>query len=224
MLNTENTMAERPTLPYFALAELLPAPLPTSGLVATTQSSIDFIVMEYIPGETLGHAWPRLSTAEREAIVSQLREHLDELRSIPPPDYYGGIWRQPIRDRQFVDPNNQGYPHPDKTIVQPHATEEEWVEAMWRIIDLLGHAAVFTHANLFPGNIMLREDGSPVIIDWENSGWYPSFWEYCCAIMISMGESSDWAEWIHKFLDEYVAELPWLGRHHDIVVLHRCMY
>ncbi|KAK4233402.1 kinase-like domain-containing protein [Achaetomium macrosporum] len=289
-------MAERPTLPYFAPAELLPAPLPTVAeiLASTTrlsapyesavvrvgdhfavkyggstrlqegenmlfvqqcssvlapkvyalfhddESDMDFIVMEYIPGENLERAWGKLGTAEKRAIVSQLRRHMDELRSIPSPGYYGGIWRQPIRDFYFEDPKLVGQPHHDSTISEPHETEEQWVEAMWRCVEsravsgqrrwlsllrrhyhaiFKGHRPVFTHANLFLGNIMLREDGTAVIIDWEFSGWYPSFWEYCCTVLI-LGYYDDWSEWIHEVLDEYVAELGWMRRHRILILDH----
>lgn len=42
----------------------------------------------------------------------------------------------------------------------------------------------FTHADLNPINIMVSKD-SPchimAIIDWEQSGWYPAYWEFCKA-------------------------------------------
>lgn len=42
----------------------------------------------------------------------------------------------------------------------------------------------FTHANLIPVDIMVSKD-SPcrvlAIIDWEQSGWYPAYWELCKA-------------------------------------------
>lgn len=43
----------------------------------------------------------------------------------------------------------------------------------------------FTHSDLHPSNIMVssEEDDGPArivaIIDWHQSGWYPSYWEYC---------------------------------------------
>ncbi|KAI0032374.1 hypothetical protein K488DRAFT_33700, partial [Vararia minispora EC-137] len=40
----------------------------------------------------------------------------------------------------------------------------------------------FTHGDLVPKNIMVDpSDGYRItgILDWENAGFYPSFWEYC---------------------------------------------
>ncbi|KAL2015117.1 hypothetical protein VTK56DRAFT_6291 [Thermocarpiscus australiensis] len=163
---------------------------------------------------------------------------MDEIRSIPSPGYCSGIWRQPTQDRYFEDPEQANRPHQDSTISGPHETEEQWVEAMWRYADSMvvsgerrwlsllrrhyhaifkGHKPVFTHANLFLGNLMLREDGTAVIIDWEHSRWYPSFWEYCCTILI-LRYHDDLSEWIHEVLDEYVAELGWMRRHRNLIL------
>jgi serine/threonine protein kinase len=204
------------------------------------ETDMDFIVMEYIPGENLERVWGRLGTTEKQAVVSRLRRHMDELRSIPSPGYYGGIWRQSTPDRYFEDPERVGRPYPDNTISGPHETEEQWTEAMWRCVDsravserrrwlsllrrhyhgiFKGHMPVFTHANLCLQNIMLRNDGTAVIIDWENSGWYPSFWEYCCTVLI-LRYDDVWSEWIHEVLDEYIAELGWMRRHRILILDH----
>jgi thiamine kinase-like enzyme len=43
---------------------------------------------------------------------------------------------------------------------------------------------VFTHADLHPSNIIINQDHPSKIlalIDWEQSGWYPDYWEFCKA-------------------------------------------
>ncbi len=286
-------MATRPELPYFAPAELLPAPLPTVAeiLASTTRLSaywetpvfrvgghyavkfggrfklqegenmlfvqqstsipvpkvyalfydeetkMNFMVQEYIPGKNLESVWGKLGAAEKQAIVSQLRRNLDELRSIPSPGHYGGIWRQPTRDFHFTDGTHKDEAYQDSAISGPHETEEQWVEGMWRCLDtrivsstrdqlpyirryyhavFKGHQPVFTHANFLPRNVILREDGIVVIIDWERSGWYPSFWEYCCSMMI-LQYNDDWGFWVPKILDEYYCELGWMMCHRSLV-------
>jgi tRNA A-37 threonylcarbamoyl transferase component Bud32 len=284
-------MAARPSIPYFAPAELLPAPLPTVAEIMTAptrlskeyekavyrvgehfavkfgagvhlqegenmlfvqqstsipvpkvyaifhdkETEMDFIVQEYIPGRDLDPVWETLGTTEKQAIASQLRRYLGELRSIPSPGYYGGIWKQPIRDFHFTCRNPGDQPYKDSAISGPHETEEQWVEAMWRCLDtrtetlmarrmmslvrrhyhgvFKGHESVFTHGNILPRNLILREDGTVVMIDWERSGWYPSFWEYCCTVML-VKYIDDWGEWIPEMLDdEYHSELGWMSLH-----------
>jgi hypothetical protein len=90
----------------------------------------DFIVMDYIPGKDLRTVWSKLNTAEKRAISLQLRRNMDELRSIPSPGYYGGIWRQPTRDFYFSD-DSTGQPHPEPEISGPKETGKQWAEAMW---------------------------------------------------------------------------------------------
>jgi hypothetical protein len=203
-------------------------------------SQLDFIVMEYIPGKDLQVRWPTFSMDEKRGIISRLRRQMDELRRIPSPGYYGGVWGKPIRNFHFHDPHDPRRPHVEPEISGPHKTEEQFVEAMGLTLEKMaveaparhiamvrrnyhavfrGHEPVFTHANLLLRNIMLRENGAPVIIDWEQSGWYPSFWEYCCAIVILLHED-DWNEWIYDILDEYPAELGWMAHHHDTMKMY----
>ncbi|KAK4034987.1 kinase-like domain-containing protein [Parachaetomium inaequale] len=287
-------MTSRPTLPYFAPADQLPAPLPSVAeiLASTTvlsgrggnlvvrvrehyavkygrhihlqegenmlfvrqltnvplptvyalfhdeKTGCNFIVQEYIPGRKLDRVWASLSPEDKRAVVSQLRRAMDELRSIPSPGYYGGIWRQPIQDWSFVDPELQTCPHRDTAISGPHESEEDWAEAMWRCLDVnvksderrrlplkrrhykamfQGHKPVFTHADLSPGNIRIREDNSVVIIDWQRSGWYPSFWEYCSTMLLYDYED-DWGEWASCILDEYVPEFGWMQLHREWIM------
>lgn len=205
------------------------------------ETDTNFIVQEYIPGKLLASLWGKLSTAEKQAITSQLRRNMDELRSIPSPGYYGGLWRQPIQDCLFAEGGPLGVnrrPHPDSTISGPQETEEAWTDAMWRFLDtsvhpdsayavmvlpylrrpyqavFKGHYPVFTHGDLQPVNIMLGDDGRVVIIDWERAGWYPSYWEYCITAMAN-NYCDDWGHWIHEFLDEYFAELGWMCQHRN---------
>ncbi|KAG7285364.1 hypothetical protein NEMBOFW57_009990 [Staphylotrichum longicolle] len=293
-------MATRPTLPYFAPAELLPGPLPTvaeilaskqrlshdalnrvylvgdhyavkyggrtsvqegENMIFVQQSTsipvpkvyaifqdevrgykVTFIVMEYIPGVLLNRAWNGLGASEKQHLVAQLRRYMDELRSIPSPGYYGGLWRQQIRDRTF-ESLADGLPFPEPEITGPHETEEQFVEAMCHCLDravtsyengparrerhlaylrrhyhavFKGHPSVFTHADFFRGNIMVRPDGSVVVIDWERAGWYPSFWEYCGSIL-QLEHRDDWNEVVYQILDEYPAELGWFQYHRAVI-------
>ncbi|KAK4148516.1 kinase-like domain-containing protein [Chaetomidium leptoderma] len=285
-------MATKPTIPYYAPAELLPAPLPTKAEILASKKRLSaphetdvfrvgehyavkygrrvnlqegenmlfvrqstsipipnvyalftdeatkwsFIVMEYIPGRNLEYTWDKLSPAEKTAIVSQLRQHMDELRSVPSPGHYGGIWGQPIQDFLFQrDPGAP--PSAEAEISGPHKTEEQWVNGMMRCLQVgtesigeremvfgrrhchavfKGHKAVFTHANLVRRNVILRGDGTVVIIDWENAGWYPSFWEYCFSALM-LNHRDDWDESLYAILDTYAAELGWMGYYRDLL-------
>ena len=66
----------------------------------------------------------------------------------------------------------------------------------------------FTHADLTLYNIMVsglpgqrRVSG---IVDWEQAGWYPEYWEYC-KMHIAVHEDHDWCKsgWIKKITECY---------------------
>ncbi|KAH8907470.1 kinase-like protein [Coniochaeta sp. PMI_546] len=285
-------MATRPSLPYYAPADTLPAPLPTVAdiLAPDTQSihafpnndrrvvlvhdhfivkygpkvrlqegenmlfvqqstsmpvptvyalfhdeesGFNFIVQEYVPGENLFSYWKTADQAAKEAICAQLRRHFDELRSLPSPGYYGGVWRQPILDYYFTGSWEPESPLPDAmtcdteeqwvdemvaraSAVRPRGDDrEEWQRRMFRAV-LRGHPPVFTHADLDRSNIIVRSsDKTVVLIDWERSGWYPSCWEWCLATMLD-SHKDDWPQYIPKFLpQEWPAEVGWMMIYRD---------
>ena len=87
-----------------------------------------------------------------------------------------------------------------------------------------GHTPVFTHGDLQRKNIMLRgypstgmeaqreiKDIQIVLIDWETSGWYPSYWEYARAIFSCGRWDDDWNFWIDQILEPYRNEFSWMG-------------
>lgn len=63
---------------------------------------------------------------------------------------------------------------------------------------------VFTHADLHPNNIMVDPSSRGTVvglIDWEQSGWYPDYWEFCKAEFTAEFGS----EW-HKYMAECLGE------------------
>jgi hypothetical protein len=217
-------------------------PVPTVyALFNDQETGMNFIVQEYIPGKTLQGVWGSLETAEKDALALQLRRYMDELRSIPAPGYYGGIWGQVTQDYTFMDPDEPQHPHHDKAISGPHETEEQWTDAMWRCLEcringpmrpsmimrrrsyhaiFKGNKPVFTHADLDRRNIIIRnDDKTAVLIDWARSGWYPSYWEYCHFATMLVGYEDDWWEWAPVILDEYVAELGWMESHRSFIII-----
>lgn len=84
-----------------------------------------------------------------------------------------------------------------------------------------GHKSVFTHADMYPGNLILRDDKTVVIIDWEHAGWYPSFWEYCKTMdLLHQEVLGDWWEYVPSILDQYVGELGWMRIRREWLLFH----
>lgn len=74
-------------------------PVPTVyALFHDEETDMNFIIQEYLSGKTLSYLWKTFDDATKESLMAQLRRHLDELRSLPSPGYYGGIWGQDARE------------------------------------------------------------------------------------------------------------------------------
>ncbi|CAG7565866.1 unnamed protein product [Fusarium equiseti] len=41
-----------------------------------------------------------------------------------------------------------------------------------------GHRVVLSHCDLKPRNILVQNGKIQGLVDWEDSGWYPEYWEY----------------------------------------------
>jgi hypothetical protein len=60
--------------------------------------------------------------------------------------------------------------------------------------------ASFTHGDLNPFNILVRESQVVGIIDWEFSGWYPHYWKYTPA-RFSNVTRTEWQCMLDNILD-----------------------
>jgi aminoglycoside phosphotransferase (APT) family kinase protein len=70
-------------------------------------------------------------------------------------------------------------------------------------------SVVFTHSDLAPRNIILSNNRVSGIIDWEQSGWWPYWWEYVKAlysIQLYGDERVEWIRFVESVLDVYDEE------------------
>lgn len=186
-----------------------------------------YIVMEYVLGTSLLALWSGLSTDEKAAIATQLRTYFDQLRQLQHPGYFGNIAGGPPLDDVFNAPLGS------KEVNGPFATEDELLDCVFRVYlaeagermapkveyyrrvlpsILRGSGApVFTHDDFQRKNIIVRPDGKAVMVDWEFAGWYPSYWEYCTALVAFGNWIDDWHKYIAMALDEYPTHGAWMS-------------
>ncbi|KAL4786867.1 phosphotransferase family protein [Aspergillus varians] len=164
-----------------------------------------YIVMEYIPGISLGVAWPSLTKANKHSIVGQLRCIFDQMRALSSPGLSGSVNQGPVPHRYFFSREK------DPAVTGPFQTEEEFGKAIalrskniWSEsnrhsflsaylarhlpLALCNHPPMFTHGDLYRENVLARKVVNSVtndeeyevaaFVDWETAGWYPSYWEY----------------------------------------------
>ncbi|CVL04985.1 uncharacterized protein FMAN_12985 [Fusarium mangiferae] len=64
----------------------------------------------------------------------------------------------------------------------PFIDEEEFnilrTPALPDVFHSTGHDIVFTHSDINMRNILMHNGRISGIVDWENSGWFPDYWEY----------------------------------------------
>jgi thiamine kinase-like enzyme len=76
-----------------------------------------------------------------------------------------------------------------------------------------------THGDVQQKNIMVVENTSRpndqggrsfdiVLVDWENSGWFPDFWEFFCASYpLHFQWDEDWSWRVQEFVQVWPAEM-----------------
>ncbi|KAI1254016.1 hypothetical protein MGN70_004411 [Eutypa lata] len=188
--------------------------------------SIGYIIMEYIVGKRLDTIWPQLDPPEKNRISDHLRGYFDTLRSLPSPGYFGCIGKRPFEDSMF-------WTAPESNIEEglingPFDSEEQLNNALVekhiynsslrqktqfysRVLPMVlqGHKPVFTHGDFQKKNVVIAENGTPVLIDWETAGWFPEYWEYALSMFACGAWEDDWHAYVAKILDEYPNEFAW---------------
>lgn len=57
-----------------------------------------YIFMDFVPGETVEDVWDRWDQATRTNVENELKDYIQQLRSIPGGDYIGSLDRGPVTD------------------------------------------------------------------------------------------------------------------------------
>ncbi|EEQ34510.1 hypothetical protein McanMca71_002511 [Microsporum canis] len=209
------------------------------ALYTVPETSMNYIVMEYIEGKPLDTQWKSLSDREKEGIMSTLKQYFTEIRKLPSPGYFGSLCRRRMPGGMFWTSK------PNPAINGPFKTEADLNEAMalkyvaeseYRSVYraefyrrslsnvFRGHESTFTHGDFQRKNVIIRSqpcnpssDGTDsgekthevTLIDWETSGWYPSYWEYSMAALATRWDD-DWGDWLVRTIEPFDAEFPWL--------------
>ncbi|TEY60794.1 hypothetical protein BOTCAL_0176g00160 [Botryotinia calthae] len=151
----------------------IPIPNPIDLLVSPTES---FLVTSRIEGVPAGHAIDECSDEEVHQMAQDLRSYIAELHTI-----------EQNKDSKYAIANATGGPCLDYRIdsepVGPFPTEKEFSESLQLgilpgLMHRTDHKIFFTHSDLNMRNILVKDGKISGIVDWENSGWYPEYWEY----------------------------------------------
>lgn len=185
-----------------------------------------YIIMDYVPGTDLEKLLPSLTSVEKRTVSKRIRNAIDELRRIPAQGYFGNLTHTPYTEGVLSTPDD------NPVISGPFESQEQmndgilmrlgqkesphYIRLLQGMIDrtLKGHKIVFAHGDLQPKNIMVErngscEDGSSdfkiTLIDWNLSGWYPEFWDFCNSTLYCQFKPN-WLELVPDILDQYPLE------------------
>ncbi|KAL2381324.1 hypothetical protein RJ035_006480 [Blastomyces gilchristii] len=214
--------------------EMTKVPVPrVYALYSNPQIGKNYIVMEHIARETLAKLWASLTGAEKESIVAKLHSY-NTTRSYTSCHHQVtmSIDKQTLLDEIFWTQHTEAMINSsfiteaalNKAMVwkythdsRPHYKADFYCQCLPHIF--CGHKLMFTHGDCQHKNIMIQSDPQwmtannrtleIVILDWEKSGWYSSYWEYCLAVC-ALCWDDDWGLWIEKMLDLFISEVSWL--------------
>ncbi|KIM36728.1 hypothetical protein M413DRAFT_424136 [Hebeloma cylindrosporum] len=185
---TINLAIEFEAMRYVAQNTSIPLPRAYRIVPSEEHPDYSFLVMDYVEGEVLAKAWRHMTTDERGGVTSSLATMIDELRSLPSSGMISSTSGGPFYDYRFAMGLGQ---------IGPFENERDFND--WRIsqFHLYGSPSqlanirgkmrednriVFTHGDLSQENILVRrinisEFAIVAILDWEQAGWRPEYWE-----------------------------------------------
>ncbi|KAL3959469.1 hypothetical protein PCL_08917 [Purpureocillium lilacinum] len=166
------------------VAEAAGIPAPAVHDAHTDSDGVKHIRMSYIEGETLDKLWPDLPAEKKSGVARQLRVILEEMRSVtPPPNFVGACDGTQIRDTRLHFTYHAPFCTNEKSFNEYllsslyEQTPPVLREAFSRRLRT-DHRIVLSHCDLTPRNILVHDGKVKGIIDWEDSGWYPAYWEF----------------------------------------------
>ncbi|WKT50819.1 hypothetical protein QSH57_015789 [Fusarium oxysporum f. sp. vasinfectum] len=173
-------------------------------LVLVADSRNTYLLTTGLRGEPLARAMDMLSDRDCQEFVDQMQSFISQIRAIPPVGLKNHICNtlgQACSDPRIRDGNPIG-PFDDEASFSQYLRHPD--DPARR-----GHQVVFTHADLNLRNILVdkvtRLDGTrgwavSGIVDWENSGFYPEYWD-CTKAQF---EGSRWDErWARALVEVF---------------------
>ncbi|PLB48828.1 phosphotransferase enzyme family protein [Aspergillus steynii IBT 23096] len=196
-----------------------------------------FLIMQRVPGVPLNSIWPSLAESEKDDIIAKLKRAFDAMRQAecPWPDFFGGLdgggvyhylFYSQHGDRKFLGPFSgepafvAGLVGNYRALVErnnhPDYKARFYEKYVARVLQ--GHRPTLTHGDVQQKNIMVAENPSRpndqggrsfdvALVDWENSGWFPDFWEFFCASdPFKFQWDEDWSWRVQDFVEVWPAE------------------
>ncbi|KAJ3837499.1 kinase-like domain-containing protein [Lentinula raphanica] len=185
-----------------------------------------YIFMTRLAGTELSRRrWKAYSQDSRDAIISQLKDYISQIRQIGPPPssppFICSILGGPVTDHRLCVDRPYG-PYRDEEQMNLQVRQGFSVDEFGKVFNLpqdavdivrrshdIQHPIVFTHNDIAMRNILVDGDCVTGLIDWECSGWFPEHWEYTKACWTDF-HAEEWVRDLKGFIPpfdlEYLAD------------------
>lgn len=190
------------------------AGLPVPQVYGTgTSNGLNYIQMDFIPGQTLEQAWKDMTADRKSDVAKQLRDILTAMRSVPPPpQLIGACDGSGIRDTRAwhtydgpVCPDERAFNEYLISGLNPKTPPA--VRDAFAVKLCTNHREVLSHCDLAPRNIMVRDGRIVALIDWADAGWYPEYWEHVKFFQRNWPGNDFWCYASEIFPQSYPSEL-----------------
>jgi aminoglycoside phosphotransferase (APT) family kinase protein len=222
-------MAEAQAMRYVRDKTSVPVPEVLDAYLLAGQESVfpphACIVMTFVEGKPLDEEWSTYSDHQKANVISELKRYIDEMRTLQS-SQIASVDGTYCNDQFFSDELGSYGPFESESAFRDGLTaalrekgDNSWTEMIIRFIQSLPEGKILlTHNDIAPRNILVRDAKVVAILDWENSGFYPEYWEYVKAMF--------WPDWqspwitegvVDKILTPYITELALLLHAREVI-------
>lgn len=196
-------------------------PAPSVHRVHSTPDGQGHIRMDYIQGQRLDELWPDMSAEQNKDVVRQLRAIIEKMRSVaPPPDFIGACDGTELRDTRLHFTYHSP-PCRDEEAFNQFLLSALYEQTPPLVRDAFSrrlrsdHRIFLSHCDLTPRNILVQDGKIQGLVDWEDSGWCPEYWEH--VKFFQRTADKDWKQYVadifpelyHDELVDFIAISKW---------------
>ncbi|KAH7137002.1 hypothetical protein B0J13DRAFT_640729 [Dactylonectria estremocensis] len=182
---------------------------PSCSCLRTTPDGQGRIRMGYIQGQRPDALWPDMSAEHKKDVARQLRARPERMRSVAPPKLIGACDGTEIRD------TSQHFTYHSPLCRDEETSNEIILSPLTNTRLRTNHRIVLSHGDLTPRNIPVQDGKIKGLVDWQDSGWYPEYWEY--AKFSQRAAYKDWKQYAeivfpelyHDELVDFIAMSMW---------------
>lgn len=127
--------------------------------------------------------------------MAELKDYVRQLRALPPPYpeavcAINGALAGPFRTHEEFH-----------RFLRLDSDLDSWNEKDCEevyLAHLRSYASKFTHGDLAPRNVLVRDGKIAAIIDWDSAGWRPEYWEVTKERYSDLGTPEEWHQALRR--------------------------